>query len=91
MAYMPPDTAVLFLRTTRKAIQQRQHQVRVERESAVRDVVALAQQMDGAAVSQMLSDIAQRNVLVLGSLYRRAKSRFGYHQEGACSRRRVST
>jgi len=66
MAYIPPDTAVLFPRTTRKAIQQRQHQVRVERESAVHDVVTLAQQMDGAGVSQILSDIAQRNVLILG-------------------------
>lgn len=66
MAYMPPDTAVLFPRTTPKAIQQRQHQVRVERESAVHDVVTLAQQMDGAGVSQILSDIAQRNVLILG-------------------------
>jgi len=66
MAYMLADTAVLFPRTTRKAIQQRQYQVRVERESAVRDVVTLAQQMDGAGASQMLSDIAQRNVLILG-------------------------
>jgi hypothetical protein len=66
MAYMPTDTAVLFPRTTRKAIQQHQHQVRAERESAVQDVVALAQQMEGEELSQMLSDISQRSVLILG-------------------------
>ena len=66
MAYMPTDTAVLFPRTTRKAIQQHQHQVRAERESAVQDVVALAQQMEGEELSQMLSDISQRSILILG-------------------------
>jgi hypothetical protein len=66
MAYMPTDTAVLFPRTTRKAIQQHQYQVRAERESAVRDVAALVQEMDGEGVSHMLSEVAQRSVLILG-------------------------
>jgi hypothetical protein len=66
MAYMPTDTAVLFPRTARKTIQDRQRQVRAERDQAVREVVALTQRIDGAGVSRMLSDIAQRSVLILG-------------------------
>ncbi len=66
MAYMPTDAAVLFPRPERGAIRRRQRQYRAERERTVGEVREQAQRMDGAGVSRMLSDIAERSVLILG-------------------------
>jgi hypothetical protein len=74
MAYMPTDSAVLFPRTARKAIRERQHQVRAAREQTMRNAQVLAEKLDGAEVSRMLSDIAQRSVLILGRFTERRKA-----------------
>jgi hypothetical protein len=66
MAYMPADSSVLFPRSERSAIRRRQQRLREAREQTVHDVQALAERLDGAGVSRMLSDIAQRSVLILG-------------------------
>ncbi|MCL4846855.1 MAG: CHAT domain-containing protein [Acidobacteria bacterium] len=66
MAYMPTDGAVLFPRRAQKAILARQHAIRTERARTIRDVTALTERLDGAGVSRMLSDIAERSVLILG-------------------------
>jgi hypothetical protein len=73
MVYMPTDSAVLFPRTARKAIRERQHQAREAREQTMRDAQARAEKLDGAEVSRMLSDIAQRSVLILGRFTERRK------------------
>jgi hypothetical protein len=66
MAYMPTDNAVLFPRRTRRATQARQRAVRADRARTIRGVEALAERLDGAGVSRVLSDIAERSVLILG-------------------------
>ncbi len=66
MAYMPSDSAVIFPRPERDAIQELQQQVREAREQTVRDTRALTERLDGAGVSRMLTDIADRTVLILG-------------------------
>jgi len=66
MAYMPTDAAVLFPRPERGSIRRRQSKYRAERERTVGEVREQAQRIDGAGVSRMLSDIAERSVLILG-------------------------
>lgn len=66
MAYMPSDAAVLFPRSERSPMRRRQEGLRSARERTVSGARALAEQMDGAGVSRMLSDIAERSVLILG-------------------------
>lgn len=66
MAYMPADNAILFPRRPRRELQAQQRQIRAERQQAIRDVEVLSRKLDGAGVSRMLSDIAQRSVLLLG-------------------------
>lgn len=66
MAYMPTDAAVLFPRTAAAGIERCQREVRAERDQTLRAVTALAEKIDGADVSRMLSDIAERSVLILG-------------------------
>jgi hypothetical protein len=66
MVYMPSEAAVLFPRTENESIRKRQQQMRSARAQTVQDVHALAEKLDGAGVSRMLSDIATRSVLILG-------------------------
>jgi CHAT domain len=66
MAYMPTDSAVLFPRSARAPIRERQREVRADRERTIEDVRALAERLDGAEVSRMLSYVAERSVLILG-------------------------
>ena len=66
MAYMPTDDAVVFPRPAVAKIEKQQRQLRDARERSIRDVANLARDLDGAAVSRMLSEIAQRSVLILG-------------------------
>ncbi len=66
MAYMPTEAAVLFPRSDRSTMRRRQQRLRQARQETVHEVQALADRLDGAGVSRMLSDIAQRSVLILG-------------------------
>lgn len=66
MAYMPTDAAVPFPRPERGTIRKRQHELRAGRERALQDAQALAEKLDGAGVSRMLSEVASRSVLILG-------------------------
>lgn len=66
MAYMPTDNAVLFPRPARPETNARQRAVRADRVRALQDVGVLVERLDGAGVSRVLSDIAQRSVLILG-------------------------
>jgi hypothetical protein len=66
MVYMPSDSAVLFPRLERSPMRRRQEGLRSARERTVSGARALAEQMDGVGVSRMLSDIAERSVLILG-------------------------
>jgi hypothetical protein len=66
MAYMPTDSAVLFPRSERGEMRRRQQRLRAAREQTLHNVQALAERLDGVGVSRMLSDIAQRSVLILG-------------------------
>jgi len=66
MAYMPTDGTPLFPRPERETTRRRQASVRSERLQAANAVLERARQLDGAEVSRVLSDIAQRSVLILG-------------------------
>jgi hypothetical protein len=66
MVYMPAESAVLFPRPEREGVQHLQTEIRKERERTIGHVHALLETMDGAAVSRMLSDVADRTVLILG-------------------------
>jgi hypothetical protein len=66
MAYMPTEGAPLFPRPERETMRKRQASMRTERIEAAHAVLARARQLDGADVSRVLSDIAQRSVLILG-------------------------
>lgn len=66
MAYMPAESAVLFPRPQGKPILRQQNQVRRSREQTINDVQQLVAKLDGPGVSRMLSDIADRSVLILG-------------------------
>jgi hypothetical protein len=74
MAYMPTDSAVLFPRSARRPMQKRQRQVRAARGQTIREVQEMAEQLDGAGVSRVLSDIAQRSVLILGRFTEQRKA-----------------
>jgi hypothetical protein len=74
MAYMPTDSAVLFPRPERGAIRRRQQQFRAARERTVGEVREQVHRLDGAGVSRMLSDIAERSVLILGRFTDRRKA-----------------
>jgi CHAT domain-containing protein len=66
MAYMPTEAAVLFPRATTASIGRRQREYRQAREQTLDEVKAQAAELDGAGISRMLSDIAERSVLILG-------------------------
>lgn len=66
MAYMPTESAIIFPRTERDTIGEMQRQTRDAREQTVRETRALTERLDGAGVSRMLTDIADRTVLILG-------------------------
>jgi hypothetical protein len=66
MVYLPSDTAVLFPRSQDEAVLKSQQVVRNARARTVRSTQALNKQLDGANVSQVLSEIAARTVLILG-------------------------
>ena len=66
MAYMPTDDPVVFPRPADSKIQKHQRQLRDAREQSIRHASELARDLDGAAVSRMLSEIAERSVLILG-------------------------
>ena len=71
MAYMPTESAVLFPRPEGSAIRHQQHRVRAERAHTIE---GLAERLDGEEVSQMLSDIAARSVLILGRFTKKRKA-----------------
>ncbi len=73
MAYMPAESAVLFPRPQGKPILRQQNQVRRSREQTINDVQQLVAKLDGPGVSRMLSDIADRSVLILGRFSRNRK------------------
>jgi hypothetical protein len=56
----------LFPRPERETMRKRQASMRTERMETAKSVLARARQLDGADVSRVLSDIAQRSVLILG-------------------------
>lgn len=66
MAYMPTDASVLFPRPESTAMGRAQGGVRAERARTVRKTQERARELDGSGVSQMLSEIAARSVLILG-------------------------
>ena len=66
MAYMPADGVPLFPRPERETTRKRQAAMRNERLQTADAVLARARELDGAEVSRVLSDIAQRSVLILG-------------------------
>ena len=65
MAYMPTDLSVLFPHTTQK-ISNARDQVRSARDRTVDKTRKRLRKDSGANVSQMLSEIASRSVLILG-------------------------
>jgi hypothetical protein len=66
MAYMPTDAAVLFPRSAGSDIRKHQQAFRAGRRQTLQDVKALTRTLDGAQVSQLLSEVASRSVLILG-------------------------
>lgn len=66
MAYMPAEGTPLFPRPQREATRRRQASMRSERLQTANAVLERARQLDGEEVSRVLSDIAQRSVLILG-------------------------
>jgi len=66
MAYMPADSAVLFPRPEGAGMRERQEAVRAEREQTLDLMPAVTRALDGEGVSQMLSEVASRSVLILG-------------------------
>lgn len=66
MAYMPADSAVLFPRPQMAGMLKHQNAVRTERKQTLDAVPAITRQLDGEGVSQMLSEVASRSVLILG-------------------------
>jgi CHAT domain-containing protein len=66
MAYMPTDASVLFPRAASASIGRHQREFREAREQTVEEVRSRAAELDGAGISRMLSDIAERSVLILG-------------------------
>ncbi|HEY0992399.1 MAG TPA: CHAT domain-containing protein [Kofleriaceae bacterium] len=66
MVYLPTDSAVLFPRSERPPIRRKQQDVRAGRDDTLEKMKVRLEQLDGADVSRMLSDIAARSVLILG-------------------------
>jgi hypothetical protein len=66
MAYMPIESAVLFPRPEGDRIRKQQDEVRAGREQTIDNLRAMMEHLDGAGVSRMLSDVADRSVLILG-------------------------
>jgi len=66
MAYMPTESAVLFPRPERDQIREQQEKLRAGRKRTIDNLQVVMEQLDGAGVSRMLSDVASRSVLILG-------------------------
>jgi hypothetical protein len=66
MAYMPADSAVLFPRPAEDKMKARQDAVRAARAETLNAMPAVTKQLDGEGVSRMLSEVANRSVLILG-------------------------
>jgi hypothetical protein len=66
MAYMPADSAVLFPRPVEDEMKARQDAVRAARAETLNAMPAVTKQLDGEGVSRMLSEVANRSVLILG-------------------------
>jgi hypothetical protein len=66
MAYMPADSAVIFPRPMIPVIRERQQELRVGRNEALKATLAITAELDGQGVSRVLSEVASRSVLILG-------------------------
>jgi hypothetical protein len=74
MAYMPTDSSVLFPRSEHSALQHQQNEIRLARKRTIQDAQSKAQELDGAGISRMLSDISERSVLILGRFTKERKA-----------------
>jgi hypothetical protein len=66
MVYMPSPEAVIFPRKQTAATKTKQRQARKEHETTIDNTLQLARELDGMNFGEIMSELSQRRVLILG-------------------------
>ncbi len=89
MVYMPSPEAVLFPRSPTRTLQTRQASVRSEHKQAIHHTFERAKELDGLNFGEIMSELTQRRVLILGAfkgrrlkILKAIKEQLGHHPNG---------